>query len=259
MGRIRTIKPELPQSQSLARLDRDARLCFILLWTLADDSGRFRGNPRMLASLLFPYDLDAAELMEGWLAGLEEEGCIRRYVVDRADYFEICNWSDHQKIDKRSASKFPAPPIPPESSPNPREEKELDQGPRTKDQGPGTKDQGDPPTPSGGGDGSGLDRFEEFWDAFAHKQNRPGSERAWRSLKPKRPQTRAELLAVVIDRARAYAASTPELRYRKHPATWLRARGWEDELVPQSATGPPTQQSFADKDYRKGGGFEQEL
>jgi hypothetical protein len=56
MGRIRTIKPEFPQSESLARVSRDARLCFVALWTICDDAGRARGNGRMLASLLFPYD-----------------------------------------------------------------------------------------------------------------------------------------------------------------------------------------------------------
>ena len=56
MGRIRTIKPEFPQSESVGRLSRDARLLFILLWTLVDDSGRTRGGYQLLASLLYPYD-----------------------------------------------------------------------------------------------------------------------------------------------------------------------------------------------------------
>ena len=42
MGRIRTIKPEFPQSESMGRVSRDARLTFILLWTMADDAGRLR-------------------------------------------------------------------------------------------------------------------------------------------------------------------------------------------------------------------------
>jgi hypothetical protein len=76
MPRIRTIKPEFPQSQSTGRVSRDARLLFILLWTIADDVGRTRAASRMLASLLFPYDDDAPALIEGWLAELERELCI---------------------------------------------------------------------------------------------------------------------------------------------------------------------------------------
>lgn len=107
MARIRTIKPEFPHSESMGRVSRDARLTFIELWTLADDAGRLRGNSRMLASLLFPYDDDAKKLMEGWLVELEREKCIVRYLVDGTSYIQICNWLTHQKIDKPSPSKLP--------------------------------------------------------------------------------------------------------------------------------------------------------
>lgn len=110
MPRIRTIKPEFPQSQSMGSVSRDSRLLFILLWTLADDSGRLRGNSRMLASLLFPYDDDVPRLIDGWLLELEGQDCIVRYVADDgAAYLQICKWLDHQKIDKASVSKLPEP------------------------------------------------------------------------------------------------------------------------------------------------------
>jgi hypothetical protein len=107
MARIRTIKPEFPHSESMGRVSRDARLCFIMLWTIADDEGRLRGNSRMLASLLFPYDDDAKKHMDGWLEQLSSEGCIARYEVDGTSYIQVMNWRSHQKIDKPSASKIP--------------------------------------------------------------------------------------------------------------------------------------------------------
>lgn len=108
MARIRSIKPEFPQSESMGNVSRDARLAFIEMWTLADDSGRLRGNSRMLASLLFPYDDDAPILIDGWLGELEREGCIVRYRHECANYIEVCNWTVHQKIDKPSQSKIPS-------------------------------------------------------------------------------------------------------------------------------------------------------
>lgn len=132
MARIRTIKPEFPQSQSMGKVSRDARLLFIELWTIADDEGRTRAASRMLASLLFPYDDDAPSLIEGWLSELEGVGCIVRYTIEGDDYLEVCKWSDHQKIDRPSKSKFP----PSRGLASPRERSSLDQGPRTKDQGP---------------------------------------------------------------------------------------------------------------------------
>lgn len=107
VGRIRCIKPEFPQSESIGALTRDARLLFIQLWTLVDDEGRTRGNSRMLASLLYPYDADAGKLMEGWLKELEDSDHIRRYVVDSHTYLEVLNWLNHQKIDRPSISKLP--------------------------------------------------------------------------------------------------------------------------------------------------------
>lgn len=138
MARIRTIKPEFPQSESMGRVSRESRLCFMLLWTLADDSGRLRGNSRMLASLLYPYDDDAGKLMDGWLLELERESCIVRYLAEGDTYLQVCNWLKHQKIDKPSASKIPEFDESSRILSNPLERSSGDL--RIKDQG--SKDQG---------------------------------------------------------------------------------------------------------------------
>ena len=134
MPRIRTIKPETPQSESMARISREARLLFILMWTLSDDAGRLRASSRLLASLLYPFDDDASDLMDGWLSELEREKCIVRYEVDGTTYAEIVNWLEHQKIDRPSKSKIPAFDEASRVVAKPREGSSGDQGP--KDQGP---------------------------------------------------------------------------------------------------------------------------
>jgi hypothetical protein len=108
MARIRCIKPEFPHSESMGRVSRDARLAFILLWTIADDAGRLRGNSRMLASLLYPYDSDAPRLIDRWLGELEAEGCVIRYIIDGNQYLEVRNWLSHQRIDRPTPSKIPS-------------------------------------------------------------------------------------------------------------------------------------------------------
>lgn len=142
MARIRSIKPEFPQSESMGRISRDSRLTFIQCWTLADDEGRLRGNSRMLASLLFPYDDDAPALIDGWLAELEREACIVRYQADGQSYIQIHNWLNHQKIDHASKSKIPAFDESSRIVAKPREPSSEDQG---LDQG---KDQGSRKEPS---------------------------------------------------------------------------------------------------------------
>lgn len=109
MARIRSIKPEFPQSESMGRVSRDARLLFVLLWTMADDEGRGRGAQTMLARMLFPYDDDAPGRIGEWCEELEREECVDFYEVDGNRYFQVRKWRDHQKIDKPSKSKFPAP------------------------------------------------------------------------------------------------------------------------------------------------------
>jgi len=151
MARIRTIKPEFPQSESMGRVSRDARLLFVNIWTLCDDAGRARGNSRMLASLLYPYDDDAKDLIEGWLGELELEGCVFRYQFEGSHYIQVANWLSHQKIDKPSKSKIPAPNEASIILAKPREcsSEDLDQGPGPKDQeGRGESAANAPPTPS---------------------------------------------------------------------------------------------------------------
>lgn len=118
MARIRTIKPEFPQSESVGKVSRDARLLFVQLWTICDDAGRTRAAPRLLASLLYPYDDDAPGLIPTWLKELEAADCVRLYEVDGSHYLEIPKWLEHQRIDRPSASKFPACP---DASSSPRE------------------------------------------------------------------------------------------------------------------------------------------
>jgi hypothetical protein len=91
----------------MGKVCREARLLFVLTWTLADDSGRLRGDSRMLASLLFPYDDDVPKKIEGWLSELVAQNCIIRYRADGSSYIQICKWLSHQKIDKPSPSKIP--------------------------------------------------------------------------------------------------------------------------------------------------------
>lgn len=118
MARIRTIKPEFPQSESMGRVSRDARLLFILLWTLCDDEGRSRGDARLLKGLLYPYDEVRFSEIDAWLDELEREGCVIRYEADGSRYVAIRNWLNHQKIDRPTPSKLPRPR---EKAPTPRD------------------------------------------------------------------------------------------------------------------------------------------
>ncbi len=253
MARIRTIKPEFPQSESMGRVSRDARLLFVELWTICDDSGRTRAASRMLASLLFPYDDDAPELMDGWLSELQREGCIELYAIGGNTYLQISKWLEHQKIDKPSKSKIPEFAESSRIVAKAREcssedldldlDLDLDQGPRTKDHSLDRSSDktsegresdffdhqvvpSKPPVP--------IDDFEEWWKRYPRKTAKGHARAAY--AKARRKASAQQLLAG-LQRALPKLNAAEE-RYRPHPATWLNGERWTDEAG--SARGSPT-------------------
>lgn len=225
MARIRTIKPEFPHSESMGKISRDARLLFILLWTLADDSGRLRGNSRMLASLLFPYDNDAPKLIDGWLAELVSQNCVLRYQVDGTNYIQICKWLNHQKIDKPSASKIPSFDESSRILENVRESSCEDQGSRIKDQGPrkGSRTKYHL-------DGVDEETFEKFWNAYPKKTGKQAALTAFAKIK--NPETVVEQILQAL----AWQVESDQWRkdggqYIPNPATYLNQGRWQDEPV----------------------------
>ena len=68
--------------------------------------------------------------------------------------------------------------------------------------------------------------FDDFWSAWPRKVKKPNALRAWeKAIKRARPE---QIVAAAI----AYRDNPgrPDLRYIPHPATWLNADSWNDEL-----------------------------
>ena len=66
-------------------------------------------------------------------------------------------------------------------------------------------------------------QFAEFWKAYPKKKDKGAAERAFK--KAIQNATFAQIMGAVAK----YALEQIEPQYRKHPATWLNARAWEDE------------------------------
>jgi hypothetical protein len=234
MARIRTIKPEFPQSETIGALSRDARLLFIQLWTIADDEGRARAASRMLASLLYPYDTDAGKLMDRWLEELEEHKCIRRYEADGSKYLEITNWLKHQKIDKPSKSRLPAFVEVSRTVANPREASATDLGPRTLDQGPSTED---PPIRSVAVATRprmpANDDFEKFKKAYPKREGSQPWQPARRAFEE--AINAGETVERIVSAASKYASECDRLKITNtakvaQARTWLNETRWNDYL-----------------------------
>lgn len=227
MARIRTIKPELPQSEGIGAISRDARLLFIQLFTIADDAGRFRAPSRLLASLLYPYDSDAADLIDGWMDELVERGMVRRYAVNGQEYADIPKWLEHQRIDRPSPSRIPEFT---DELASPREPSRAIVEPSTWE-GNGRERKGRERTSDKKSDDSG---FEEFYKKYPRHEGRGQAEKAYAGAI--KIAGKDELLAG-LDRALEIWRDTPK-KFIPLPATWLNGKRWQDELEPGATSKP---------------------
>lgn len=71
--------------------------------------------------------------------------------------------------------------------------------------------------------------FDDFWDLYDKKVDRPKCEKRWNNLTGKDRQ--AIMIALP-----AYKIATPDKQYRKDPATYLNARAWENEIIQSPTT-----------------------
>ncbi|WP_367435168.1 hypothetical protein [Streptomyces celluloflavus] len=112
MARIRTVKPEMFESESLAECSVTAMLTFIGLMTQADDSGRHRDHPAIIAGRLWALrpEHTAAHVAQD-LEELAAAGLICRYTgCDGRTWLHIVTWDQHQKINKPTPSRVPRCP-----------------------------------------------------------------------------------------------------------------------------------------------------
>ena len=75
--------------------------------------------------------------------------------------------------------------------------------------------------------------FKKFWDTYPRKKSKGDAEKAWKQIKPS-----SELVEIIISKVVLLKSSQQWLQegaqFIPYPATWLRAKGWEDEVGPRS-------------------------
>lgn len=237
MARIRTIRPELWESEKLGRLPMLARLTFIGLIGLADDEGRGRGEPGFLFGRLHPYapDVSRKELARA-LNSLGHAHLVVFYEVEGSWYFYLPGWSEHQKIEKKRQSLLPNPPssdsgslrLPfPDSSPTPPRQVAVGM------EGNGVE---------GTGHGGAANRpptatertFEAFWSAYppAKRKKKAEAFALWEKLNP------SAVLVQIIMQALDFQKRSSDWakdggQYIPLPSSWLSGQRWEDEVQPQ--------------------------
>jgi hypothetical protein len=73
----------------------------------------------------------------------------------------------------------------------------------------------------------GKTLFDVWWDLYGKKIDRAKCERKFNKLTPAEQQA-------CIAATPAYVASTPDLQFRRHPATYLNNKSWENQIIPRN-------------------------
>jgi len=103
--RIRTVKPEFHQSETLGKVSREVRYLAGALLNWADDEGYFVTNPRVIAGSLLPLDDDGPAFVERALPELERIGYL---VLFEGHIGLIPGLPTHQRINRPTKSKLKA-------------------------------------------------------------------------------------------------------------------------------------------------------
>lgn len=138
--RIRTVKPEYFDSQTISRLPDRTRGLFLGIILLSDDCGLLEDNPKKIALQLYSWEMCADDEDEDeddgivltepslktqmacpncgisrlkgvklGLQDLEALGCIERYEVEGRKYMRVVNFLKHQVVNRPTKTQCPLP------------------------------------------------------------------------------------------------------------------------------------------------------
>lgn len=219
MARIRTIKPELWTHGAFMECSLNARLLFIGTWNFADDFGNLDRSAKQLKARIFPGDsLDCEPLIQELIA----HGRLIEYSVNGQNYLHIHKFLEHQVINRPGKPQCPSY----EHSVNVHGILREDSGLKGRE-GKGSK-------PSRASNHVLNGAFLEFWQIYPRKKSKGAAEKAWLRIKPDERLT--ERILAAVKRATTSADWAKDGgQFIPHPATWLNAKGWEDELFQRAS------------------------
>ena len=113
MARIRSLKPEAFESETLADTSLGAERTFFGLSTIVDDRGRITDKPAQVNGQLWSMrGGHSRDDLEAELAELVKVDLVCRYTgCDGRRYLHLVSWDRHQKMNRPSKSRLPRCPF----------------------------------------------------------------------------------------------------------------------------------------------------
>lgn len=208
-------------SETMDALSPGAEVFFTRLIMKADDYGSFHANPKLIKAALFPLrdTLKDKQVIE-WLNELVGIGLVMTYSVEGKQYLKIINFG--QRL-RNMRNVFPQPDMnspqvaascrktPPELEEEVEEEIEEEKEVEVE----GASAMRVWPT------------FDDFWNAYDKKIDKPKCELKWKKIK----QAAREKIMAHLE---LYVRATPDVKYRKNPATYLNNESWNDDIITET-------------------------
>jgi hypothetical protein len=221
VARIRYLKPEFFSDEDIAELPFETRLFYQGLWCFADKEGRLEYRPKYFKVSIFPYDKVDIEKCLNQLSN--HKPFIQIYEVDEKKYIQILKWNDHQSPHHTEKNSIfpPAPPY---------KDKEKD-----KEKDKAARSELEVKEPSINRcltvkSNQSIEQHEIFWKIYPKRKNKGDSEKAWLKLRPS-----IELQQKITQKVNQLKLSEDWIKengkFIPYPATWLNAKGWEDEIT----------------------------
>jgi hypothetical protein len=110
MARKRMIHVEMFTNENFGTLSDTAKILFVGMISIADDSGRLKASPRYLKAMIFPYGDHEAGDIEAASKEIYDVKIANPYTHEGDRYAVLPKWDGYQKISHRTESKIPAPP-----------------------------------------------------------------------------------------------------------------------------------------------------
>jgi hypothetical protein len=225
--RARNLKPGFFDDEDLhLKLGPHHAILFAGLWCLADKQGKLEDRPiRIKANIMPYYEVDADKM----LSELEEQKFIQRYSVNGNKYLKVLNFCKHQHPHHTEKdSVFPDPLSTKKHTRKLTVNQPLTNGDTPSDSliYPNIPD-------SLNTDSREAGEFEVFWKTYPKKKNKGQAEKVWERLKPN-TDLKEKILKKVEETKKSQDWIKDRGKWIPYPATWLNAKGWEDEIEIQS-------------------------
>ena len=241
MSRKRMVSPEFYTDEKILELPIPARLMFIGIWNHADDEGIIKNSPKQLKVQIYPADEEITlnTIIEYVEMMVKLKLLTKGTNIDDSPLLKITKWTDHQKINRPTLSKYVFTPLqlsegsvsdqggliegsrPIKDNIKEVKLKEVNRSKRSK-KNPEEQIKQD-------------FTFDSVYSKYPIKRSKQASEKSFNRIPKKTMNDFIQGLNANIEYWERYGI---DKQFIPHLSTFINQRRWEDELIPPTNEQP---------------------